>query len=102
MLTALTVLTLLLLAIVALVAAALYQRFVHQPGLSREVLVTLHEPADEAARGILAGYEGDYLRLINARWITPTQTQQLPGEIFVPRSRIVAIQVLPAQAPPAG
>lgn len=64
------------------------------PALRRRVLVNCDN--DGAVRGILTGVHPDWLVLQQADLLSPeTQPAKLDGETFVPRSRVLFMQVLP-------
>ena len=78
-----------------------------RPALHREVVVSLAtadrpgaggEPANSVGvRGVLTGYEGDWLRIECATWLAegapPTEVE---GSVLVPRWRVLVMQQPPS------
>lgn len=64
------------------------------PSVSKRVLINYAD--DTAVRGVLVGITGDWLVLAQAELLGhPGEPPKLDGQTFVPRSRVLFMQVLP-------
>jgi len=64
------------------------------PAIKRRVLINYDD--DTAVRGVLVGVTGDWLVVAQAELLGhPGEPPKLDGQTFVPRTRVLFLQVLP-------